>query len=201
MRINSKYKAQNARFSEQCSVTETRKNLFIIFILLLCAFCSLPTINAQKRDNLTLEEDELVREAQQIDQRMEIFVRVIDRRFLALTGVNSAQSKQAEKDSDKWGALRTGTRTQLFFDIEKTLDEAIGKINDIAERDKKNPLFQKAVHILAEAGGRWLPQLKSFQEKDGEEREKALLYNIIDLVEQVIEASATVPKEEKKKKN
>lgn len=181
-----------------------RKKLFIFLTLLLTAYFSLLTVSAQKRDNLTNEEDTLVREAQEIDVRMKVFVKVIDRRFLALTDAKAAESKQAQKDLNTWGELRTGTREELLFDIQKTLDETIRKIDDIAERDQKNALFPKAVHILADACRRFLPQLKTFQEKTAEVKERMLISNSIDACSQIIEASAKVSKEtpkEKKKKN
>ncbi len=169
----------------------------IMFVLANSAF-------SQKRDNLTNEEDLIVRDAQEINLRMEVFVKIIDRRLSALTDANAAQSKAAQKDANKWGEPRTGTRAELFFDIEKTLSEAIGKIDDVAERDQKNPLFPKAVRILANACQRFLPEFKSFQNKTAlSEKEKMLIANSIDDCNQIIEASAKVPKEapkEKKKK-
>lgn len=169
-------------------------------LVFLAVFCSLVTVNAQKRDNLTNEEDMLLRDAQEIDARMKIFVKVVDRRLLALT---APESKEAQKDSDKWGALRTGTREELLFDIQKTIDEAIAKIDDAAEREQKNPLFPKAVRILAEGCERFISQLQAI--KTEEQKERAFQQNSIDACNQVIEATARLPKEvakeEKKKKN
>lgn len=167
----------------------------------LAIFCLLVTVNAQKRDNLTSEEDMLVRDAQEIDARMKVFVKVVDRRLLALT---APESKLAQKESDKWGALRTGTREVLLFDIQKTIDEAIAKIDDAAEREQKNPLFPKAVRILAEGCERFITQLQAI--KTEEQKERAFQQNSIDACNQVIEATARLPKEveakeEKKKKN
>lgn len=173
--------------------------LFTFFALLTVVGATL-TVNAQKRDNLTDEEDMLIRDAQEIDERMKIFVKVVDRRLLA---INAPDSKEAQKESDKWGELRTGTREQLLFDIQKTIDEAIAKIDDTAERDQKNPLFPKAVRILAEGCGRFIPQFKTIK-TDGD-KERNFLTNSIDECNQVIEATAKLPKEvakeEKKKKN
>jgi hypothetical protein len=194
----------SSKFKIQISLFFGQKKLFILLTLLLTASFSLLTVNAQKRDHLTSEEDMIIREAQEIDARMEVFVKVIDRRFLALTDSKAAESKQAKKDFNKWGELRTGTNEELLFDIQKTLDETIRKIDDVAERDQKNPLFPKAVHILADACRGFIPQLQAFKEKTAVVKEQMFISNSIENCSQIIEASAKVSKEtpkEKKKKN
>lgn len=172
------------------------KKFFLSAVILFC----LPIlINAQKRDNLTDQEDMNVRDAQQVDLRMKVFIKVIDRRLLALNDANAAQSKQAQKDLNDWGELRTGTRTELTYDIQRTLEEAIAKIDDVAERDQKNPLFPKAVNALAKACREFNPQFSTLRSKAAEDKERLALENSIDSCNQVIEASVKVPKEEKKK--
>lgn len=175
-----------------------------ILILLLTVFITF-SANAQKRDNLTNEEDLLVRDAQEIDLRMKVFAKVIDRRLFALTDANAKTSKQAQKDTNNdWGELRTGTIGELFWDIQKTLDEAISKIDDVAERDSKNALLGKAVHIMAKACKDWQPQFKSFIDKTAEEKERGVILSANEYCDQIIEASTKVtdetPKDDKKKK-
>ncbi len=156
--------------------------------------------NAQRRDQLSEMESELVREAQEIDRRAKVFVKAIDRRFLVLSN-DSSQSKKVEKDSEKWGELPKGTRAQLLIDIEKILQEAIDNIDNLAQHDMKSELLPKAVNILADASTRFLPQLKSQLDKSNTDIEKGAILGAIDSCNQIIEASARVPKEEKKKKN
>lgn len=158
-------------------------------------------VTAQKRDNLTDQEDMNVRDAQQIDLRMKVFVKVIDRRLLALADANAAQSKQAQKDLESWGELRVGTTAELTYDIQRTLEEAIAKIDDVAERDQKNSLFPKAVNILAEACRDFTPRFAQLQNKTADEKERLAIANSLDSCTQIIEASTKVPKEEKKKKS
>lgn len=177
------------------------KLFFVLLILQFIVLFSCISVSAQKRDNLTDKEDMQVREAQELDLRIKVFIKVIDRRWLALSNPNASQAKESQKDIDLWGELRTSSRQELFFDIDQTINEAIAKLDDAAERDMKNPLFGKAVHLLAEACQKWLPQLKSTLDKTTDDHEKALLFNSIESCHQVIEASAKVPKEEKKKKN
>ena len=170
------------------------------FFLFITAFLVLSsTISAQYRDHLTEQEGELIREFQELDKRMEIYVKAIDRRFLVLNNDNS-QAKQVEKDKEKWGELPTGTRGELLRDIEKILQEAIDKIDDVAERDAKNELIPISVHILADGAKRFLPQLKSFQDTTKESKELGTIYGAVDFSNQIIEASAKVPRETKKKK-
>ena len=159
--------------------------------------------NAQRRDQLTDMESDLVRDAQAIDLRSEVFVKAIDRRFLVLNN-DSSQTKQVQKDLEKWGELPKGTRAELLFDIEKILQEAIDNIDNLAQHDEKSALLPKAVRILADASARFLPELKSQLDKTNTEVEKGAILGAIDSCSQIIEASAKVPKEEikeKKKKN
>ncbi len=173
-----------------------------ILFLLLAIVTLLPIIvSAQKRDNLTDKEDLQVREIQEFDLRMKVYVKIIDRRLLAISDSNAPQNKQVQKDIDSWGELRIGSGRDLFWDIQKTLDEAIGKIDDVAERDLNNPLFGKAVHILSDGCKKWTPQFKLGLDKTTDEKEKGLIINSIESCTQVIEATSKIPKEEKKKKN
>lgn len=213
--MSSKFKVQSLKSSFEtkdllsiaCRFNFASINRRILFaslfaILIICG--SFITVSAQKRDNLTNEEDLQIREAQELDARMKVLVQVINRRLLALSDPNAAQSKQIQKDADSWGELRTGSSTDLLFDIQKTLDEAIAKIDDVAEPEQKNPLFSKAVYILSEACQSFSPQFKSLMDKASDQKERVIISNSLDNCAQIIEASAKVPKEikpEKKKKN
>src|SRR5215207_9905228 len=82
-------------------------------LLALCACLSLAApAPAQKREHLTPEEIELVRDNQELDLRTKVFITAAERRLLAVT--NPAESaKNAPKEKEKWGEVQ-GTRTQLF---------------------------------------------------------------------------------------
>ncbi len=196
---DSRFQIPNSKFS----VSSNQKILFGFLILLLTAYCSLLTVNAQRRDHLTEQEVELVRDAQQIDERMKVFVKAIDRRWLVINNDNS-QAKQVEKDVNSWGELPTGTRAQLLKDIEKLLDEAISKIDDVASRDLKSDFFPISVHILADGASKFLPQLKAQLDKSTDEKEKGSILGAIEYCNEIIEASGKVkretPKEIKKRK-
>jgi len=178
------------------------KRISLIFSLTFIVLFSFSSLLAQpKRDNMTDKEDMQVREAQELDLRMKVYVKIIDRRLSAIFNPNATPTKETQKDLDILGELRTGTFNDLFWDIQKTLDEAILKIDDAAERDINNPLFGKAVHILADGCQKWGPQFKSGMDKSSDEKEKGLILGSLEYCNQITEAAAKVPKEEKKKKN
>lgn len=163
------------------------------FLFIGWQFFAAPSVFAQRRDHLTEMEVELVRDAQEIDSRMDIFVKAIDRRFLVLNK-DTTQAKQIEKDLEKWGELPTGTRMEILRDIEKILDEAISKVDDVATRDMKSELFPVAVNVLASGATRFLPELKLQLDKTAGEVEKGSILNSIEFCNQIISASAKVPK-------
>jgi hypothetical protein len=171
----------------------------LTFVLLGTAIQS--NVSAQtkvKRDHLTETEANLVRDAQEIDKRIEVYVKAIDRRFLVLSNPNATEPK---KIAELFGDLPTGTRAQLLTDISRILDEAINHIDDLASRDVKNKLLPKSLKTLTEACQRILPTLKTYQAKADTDAEKEAVYNAIDYAESVIEAFANQPPEEPKKKN
>ena len=177
------------------------KYVLLFTALFICLHIISPhSIHAQRRDHLNEMEIELVRDAQQIDLRTSVFVKAIDRRFLVINNQTADADKKSKKDADKWGELPTGTSKELFLDIEKILQEAIDNIDNVAEKDQKSEFFPKAVKILADGANRFLPQLKSNLNKSSDEKETGAILGAIDFCEQIIEASAKVPKEEFKKK-
>jgi len=183
------------------------KNFKFNFLTLLLIFCVqmffTDSVFGQRRDHLTAQEIELIREAQQIDLRMQVFVKAIDRRFLALN-TGALQTKQTEKDLEIWGEMPTGTRQQLLSDVEKLLDEAISKIDDVAARDTKSDFFPIAVHTHADGAKKFLPQLRNQLDKSLDEKERGAILGAIEFCSQIIEASGKVkretPKDIKKRK-
>ena len=168
---------------------------FFGFFFLFTFFAS--SASAQRRDYLTDDEIELVRDAQQIDLRVEVLVMAIDRRFAVLNN----QPSPIKKNSEKWGAEPKGTRVQLISDISKLLQKAVDDIDGIAEREggMDSKFFPKAMHKLAESAERFMPQFRVLMDAVKEEKERGAILNSIDLCTQIIEADKKVPKEVKKK--
>ena len=150
----------------------------------------------QRRDYLTEAEIELVRDAQQIDLRVEVLTRSIDRRLAVI-------SNQTPKEKEIWGPLPTGSRIELLLDIEKLLQKAIDDVDEVADRNKDSKLFPKAVHKLADSCREYLPRFKSFFDTAKDEKERGALLGATQNCNEVIEASAKVvrePTKEDKKK-
>jgi transcriptional regulator of heat shock response len=154
------------------------------------------TVSAQKRDSLTETELDLVREAQQIDLRMKIFVQIIDRRF---TLVENPNATQTNKEEEKFGELPKGTKAQYLHDIERLLDESINNIDDTAVHDAKNKLLPKAMKILVEGCQRYLPKLQLLEEK-ADKTETVSVSGAIEHCGEIIEAGSKFPEAEPAKK-
>jgi hypothetical protein len=92
-------------------------------------------VNAQQRDHLTEQEVDLVKEAQALDKRVDVFIKAAERRMMVINNSAGANAKQLKKDSERWGELPTGSRAELVSDIAKILDEAITNIDDVSARD------------------------------------------------------------------
>lgn len=179
----------------------------ILLIAILALLVSLPAQARPsiKRDHLTEQEVELVREAQALDKRTDVFIRAAERRLQALGGAPAeASSKKAQKEMDKWGPMPKGTRAELLQDFAKILDEAINNIDDVAARDMKNPLVQKSLRKLASAVNTFLPQINTLRSTARDGEELAALEDALDNMQQIAEAANRLPapseKQDKNKK-
>lgn len=176
--------------------------------------------NAQRRDFLTDAEIELVRDAQDIDTRIEVLTKAIDRRF-AVLNVNVPGATPPQKESDKWGELPKGSRLDLLTDIKKLLQKAIDDIDDVAihktdtpqktnrsgdeltakQQKKEAQRFPNAVRNLAAAAGRYIPALKASLDKTNDQKEKGPILDSIEFCNQIIEAVGQLPAAVKNEKN
>lgn len=173
------------------------------------------TATAQ-RDYLSAEEIELVRDAQQIDNRIEILTTAIDRRFEVLN-LNVGAAKRIKKtktgDKEEWGEMPKGTRFELLLDIKRILQKAIDEIDNLAERptslvidqNEKKPkgydeLFPKAVRSLADSAKRYAPVLKGELDKNNDAGEKGSVLDTMEMCEQIIDSVNRLPAQLKKNK-
>jgi hypothetical protein len=152
-----------------------------------------------KRDHLTPMEVEQVRAAQILDKRIEVFIKVCERRLLLLTDPQAAMNKQVQKDVEKWGELPTGTRAELFTDLARILDEAITNIDDVAARDMNNRLLGKALRKLSAASTRFISQLTPMRATAKDETEREALEAALENAEAIIVAANKLPPEVKEK--
>ena len=110
------------------------QRLFMTILLgILCAgtFLISGSATAQTRDHLTDQETELVRFHQELDKRIDVFIRAIDRRFAIINGTAPPAAKKLVKDEPEWGEIPKGTRAELLGDIAGILDEAITNLDDV----------------------------------------------------------------------
>src|SRR5215212_7215500 len=134
---------------------------FLILALALCAGIAVQAATPQ-RDHLTPQEVDLVKEAQILDKRIEVFIKAAERRLMVINNSAAANAKLLKKDSERWGELPTGSRAELVGDIARIFDEAITNIDDVSGRDERNPLIAKSLRKLATAVNTIMGQLKQF---------------------------------------
>lgn len=191
------------------------KYLGIAFAAIVLLITAAPTTaDAQRRDYLTDEEIEIVREAQQIDERIGVLVHAVDRR-MSVIGLGNVPAGKPVKEKDIWGPPPSGTRAELLSDIKRIIQKAIDDIDNLAARpdsaviyedEGKKPkdpkaLFAKAVRNLGAAATRYRPIFNDELSRTEVKSERGLLLDIIDNCDQIIEAVATLPAEVKKGKN
>ena len=177
----------------------SRTKITLSVLVFLCTYASAATTRAQLRDHLTLLEVDLVKDAQILDKRIEVFVKAADRRLLVLKGVDATSAKQLKKDSEKWGELSTGSRAELVGDIAHILDEAITNIDDVSSRDEKNPLIPKALRRLAAEVVHIEEQLASIRPQAKGEAEIASFELLNENAQSILEAANKLPPEVEKK--
>lgn len=191
----------------------------IIFLLGIATLVGFPETGTAQRDYFTPEEVEVIRNEQEIDQRIDALVYVIDRRFAVLKIEVSAPKRVKQKMDEVWGELPTGTRLELLYDIKRVLQKAIDDIDSLSERpssaviyadptdtkEKKSKgfetLFPKAVRNLAAAANRYRPVLKAELDKENNKGEMGSILDTLDMCDQIIAAVAKLPAEVKKNKN
>ncbi len=186
--------------------------LLVVVIISFLALL-LPSAAAAQRDFLTPEEVELVREAQEVDIRIEVLTQAIDRRF-GVMNINVGAAKP--KKNAEWGELPKGSRPELFLDIRRLLQKAIDDIDNLAERPDsmvvaepekgKKPkgysdIFPRAVRSLAAAAARYKPVFANELDKSTDNLEKGTILASIELCDQITAAVTKLPAEVKKGKN
>ena len=138
----------------------TRSLLTLLFVLFVGPTFFSQASTLQKRDHLTPQEVDLVKEAQALDKRIEVFIKAVERRMMVINNTGTANAKQLKKDSERWGELPTGSRAELVGDIARIFDEAITNIDGVSERDERNPLISKSLRKLAQSVNTIMAQLK-----------------------------------------
>ena len=177
----------------------TRTLLALFFVLFVGPAFTSGASALQKRDHLTPQEVDLVKEAQALDKRIEIFIKAAERRLLVINGSSAANAKQLKKDAERWGELPSGSRAELVSDIAHILDEAITNIDDVSSRDERNPLISKALRKLANSVNTMMAQLKPLSAQAKSEAEVASFELLNEDAQSILEAVGKLPPEVEKK--
>jgi hypothetical protein len=176
-----------------------RPSLLLLGFGLILALCS-AALGFQAREHLTPQEIDLVKDAQVLDKRIDVFIKAADRRLLALNGTTDpANTKQLKKDSETWGDLPSGSRAELIGDIARIFDEAITNIDDVSGRDENNPLIPKALRKLAAAATRIVEQLKPAESQAKVEAELNNFDQLTEYAESILQAANKLPPPVEKK--
>lgn len=154
-----------------------------------------PLRAASQREHLTPAEIERVRDNQELDKRIGVFIKAAERRLLAITDP-AAAARLTATDIEQSDELK-GTRTQLLSDLAGILDEAIVNIDDTADHSPQSPLLKKSLNKLAEAARRFLVPLSAMRDAEREEAERDALENAIERTQEIIEAARKHPADDK----
>jgi hypothetical protein len=179
------------------------KTRFVALVIPLILFFVVTNVAAQTREHLTPQEIDLVKDAQLLDKRTDVFIKAIERRLLAINGsTNEASAKQLKKDAEKWGELPAGSRGELVGDIARIFDEAITNVDDVSARDERNPLIPKALRRLVQAVNNVQSQLAPLKDQLKSDAEIASFELLNEDAHSILEAAKKLPPEtEKKAKN
>jgi hypothetical protein len=175
-----------------------------VFLAALAALLFFPAKTFCQRDYFTPEEIEIIRDAQQMDQRVNVLTHCIDRRF-ALLNVDVHAPAFKEKKGEEWGPAPAGSRLDLLIDIKRILEKAIDDIDNLSERPNsivveeardtkdqgKKPkgfadVFPAAVRNLAAAAARYGPALKVELDKTKDPAEKGAILNSLEMCDEIM---------------
>jgi hypothetical protein len=169
----------------------TRRTLFCLAQLVFFLSCCLTDVAypPQARDYLTPKEIDLVKDAQELDKRVDVFIKAANRRLVVIKGLDT-NTKELKKDAEFWGDLPVGTRSELVGDIARILDAAIDNIDDVSSRDEKNPALQRSLRKLAGAASSIIDQLKPLQSSAADEAEARNFDELMENAETIVQAAS-----------
>jgi hypothetical protein len=172
-------------------------NLITKSLLCFVAVITLPLFAGsavgQTRDHLTDAETDLIRFHQELDKRIEVFIKAIDRRFEIINGVADPKMKKVIKGEPDWGDAPKGTRAELIGDIAGILDEAITNIDDVSRRDEKSPLISRSLRRLSTAATGYATQLTAMSKQTKDNDELSAIERALDNANDIIAAGNKLP--------
>lgn len=128
-------------------------------------------------DYLTEEEANHVREAQPIDVRVKVFMKIAERRLLA---AEDPQAPQVKKDEADWGHLPTGSRTEMLRQYSRAIEETITNFEDAYDRNPKDERLLKALTTFTEQTAQHLQRLEALRSRITDEATRQILEQVLD---------------------
>jgi hypothetical protein len=188
-------------FSSTKVFFQTGKHLFFAFVFIGFILLLPSDLFAQKRDFVTEPEAELIRKYQEIDKRIEVLIKMIDRR-LAAAAIPGSEWKAPKNDSSEWGPEPKGSRIDFLSDIRDLLQKAIDDIDDVAARDESpvpgniagSKAFNNAVIKLAQAAQRFKGIFEAEQKRSQDTRESGILETCLTMCNDILDAAKNLPK-------
>lgn len=126
---------------------------------------------------LTEAEIEQVREAQVIDLRIKVFMKIAERRLLL---AEEPQAPSAKKDEADWGRLPPLSQADLLRQYGQAIEEAIINVEEAYDRNPRDERLLKALTIFGEHAARHLQRLESLRPRITEEATRQVLDQVLD---------------------
>jgi hypothetical protein len=139
-------------------------------------------------DYLNEQEDDYVRQAQDPDLRVKVFMKIADRRLAALKPVavdpsDKKAQERAEKELRNWGPLPKVDRAELLRHYTRAVAEAIAKLEDAYERNPKSSAIPKALTLMRDSTDKHLEILRPLQAEMKTESETAAFRQALEQAE------------------
>lgn len=170
----------------------SKKTVSLSVCIFLCFLLFSFAVNAKafSRDHLTEQEAGLVADTQELDKRIAVFIKAIERRFAVIADPNA---KQSQKDLEKFGPMPQGKRAELLSDISRIIDESITNIENVSDRDPSNPLINKSLRKLSDSCKTYLTQFAQMRDKATDEKELRAIEHAIENAQMVVDAAQKLP--------
>ncbi len=128
-------------------------------------------------DYMTVEEVDHVREAQPIDLRIKVFMKIAERRLLAAEDPQAAQLKRDESD---WGSLPAGSQADKLKQYNRAIEETILNFEEAYDRNPKDERLLKALNIFGEHIAKHLQRLEGLQSQLVDDAARRVLEQVLD---------------------
>ncbi|HKV40350.1 MAG TPA: hypothetical protein VJX67_14150 [Blastocatellia bacterium] len=137
-------------------------------------------------DYMTEKEEDDVREAQEIDLRTKVFIRIADRRLAIITGKSDEDKESKKKDAtgSEVDKLATRNPADLLRQYYEAISELEDKLDDANQRNPKSSALKKALVTLHDGTSAQLEILHSLQSQMKTKQETGALKDAIEKAEE-----------------